>query len=50
MNLSNKGDILILKIDNKIIEVIFSHWVKKNGNGIYFYDINGIKHSIKKTI
>jgi hypothetical protein len=50
MNLSNKGDILILKIDNKIIEVIFSHWFNKNGNGIYFYDTNGIKYSIKNII
>jgi NurA-like 5'-3' nuclease len=50
MNLSNKGDILILKIDNKIIEVIFSHWVNKNGNGIYFYDTIGIKYSIKNII
>jgi hypothetical protein len=50
MNLASKGDIFIVKIDNKIVEVIFSHWVKKNGNGIYFYDINGIKHSIKNTI
>ena len=29
MNLASKGDIFIVKIDNKIVEVIFSHWVKK---------------------
>ena len=50
MNLSNKGDVFILKIQNKIIEVIFSHWKKNNGNGIYFYDIKGKLYSIKNCI
>jgi hypothetical protein len=50
MNLSNKGDLILLKINSKIIEVIFSHWEKNNGNGLYFYDTNGKKYSIKNTI
>jgi len=50
MNLSNKGDLILLKIKRKRIEVIFSYWEKNNGNGLYFYDTNGKKYSIKNTI
>jgi len=50
MNTTNKGDIFILKINNKIIKIVFNHWQKKNGNGIYFYDIKGDKYSIKDII
>jgi hypothetical protein len=50
MNISKKGDLIILNINKKIIEVYFSHWEKNNGNGTYFYDINGIKYSIKNSI
>jgi hypothetical protein len=50
MNLSNKRDIILLKINSKIIEVIFSHWEKNNGNGLYFYDTTGKKYSIKNSI
>jgi hypothetical protein len=45
MNLSNKGDILILKNGQ---EVIFSHWESKGNNGVYFFDTLGKKYHIKE--
>jgi hypothetical protein len=45
---SSKGDIVIIKIDGKVMEKQFSHYEKKNGNGGYFYTTDGIKHHIKQ--
>jgi hypothetical protein len=45
MTITTKGDKIILK---NAQEIIFSHWEKKNGNGVYFFDINNKKYHIKE--
>lgn len=45
-----KKEIIILKIDGKIIEKRFSHYEKKNGNGGYFYTTDGQKYNLKQIL
>lgn len=44
----NKNELVILKIEGKIIEKYFSHFEKQNGNGVYFFTTDGIKHHINQ--
>ena len=48
MIITNKGDLILLVINNKIVEVTFSHWEKPHNNGEYFFDIKGNRYSIKQ--
>jgi hypothetical protein len=50
MTITSKGDIFILRIKENIIEVIFDHWEKNNGNGTYFFDNKANRYNIKNCI
>ena len=44
----NKNELVILKIEGKIVEKYFSHYEKQNGNGVYFFTTDGVKHHINQ--
>jgi hypothetical protein len=45
-----KNEIVLLKINNKVVEKIFSHWLSNNNNGTVFYTTDGCKHKISELI
>ena len=50
MDLSTKNQTITLNQKFNFKEVIFSHWEKKHGNGMYWFDIEGNKYSISDII
>lgn len=50
MDLSTKNQTITLNQKFNFKEVIFSHWEKKHGNGLYWFDIEGNKYSISDII
>lgn len=48
MNIAQqKGETVLIKQGRTVIEVIFSHYEKPNGNGSYWFDTKGNRYHIK---